>query len=107
MVDFNFSDEINMFLYIVFEYFFFLVFNIKVGYMILDNNGIIILDVNFIFDGELYMVNSEVDIVIEFDVMDFIFYYEFFDNDFISFDVGLNVKYIDGVFFVEDIDSDI
>ena len=44
--------------------------------------------------------------MIELYATDLILYYELFDNDLISFDVGLNAKYIDGAFFVEDTDSD-
>lgn len=104
--DFNFSDETNTSLYIAFEHPVPLIPNIKVGHTTLDNNGTTTLDANFTFDGELYTANSEVDTVIELDATDLILYYELFDNDLISFDVGLNAKYIDGAFFVEDTDSD-
>lgn len=107
IVDFNFDDEINMVLYIVFEYLVLFLFNVKVNYMILDNLGIIMFQFEFIFDGELFIESIMVNIDVEFDVIDFILYYELFDNDLVSFDLGVNVKYIDGVLFVVDRVSDI
>jgi outer membrane protein len=100
--NFNFDDETNASLYIAFEHPVPLVPNLKVVHTTLDNNGTTTLDSSFSFDGELYTANSEVDTITELDATDLILYYELFDNDLVSFDVGLNAKYIDGTFYVED-----
>ncbi|MET0065691.1 MAG: TIGR04219 family outer membrane beta-barrel protein [Candidatus Thiodiazotropha sp.] len=51
---------------------------------------------SFSYAGVDYDAGSDVNM--EFDVQssDFIFYYEVFDNDVLSFDFGLNLKYLDG-----------
>lgn len=104
--NFNFDDETNSSLYIAFEHPVPLVPNLKVVHTTLDNSGTTTLDSSFTFDGELYTANSEVDTITELDATDLILYYELFDNDLVSFDVGLNAKYIDGAFYVEDTESD-
>jgi outer membrane protein len=104
--NFNFDDETNTSLYIAFEHPVPLVPNVKVVHTTLDNNGTTTLDSSFSFDGELYTANSEVNTITELEATDLILYYELFDNDLVSFDVGLNAKYIDGAFYVEDTASD-
>ncbi|NDV92573.1 TIGR04219 family outer membrane beta-barrel protein [Alteromonas sp. 345S023] len=104
--NFNFDDETNSSLYIAFEHPVPLVPNVKVVHTTLDNNGTTTLDSSFSFDGELYTANSEVNTITELEATDLILYYELFDNDLVSFDVGLNAKYIDGAFYVEDTASD-
>lgn len=104
-VIFNFDDEINMFFYVVFEYFVLLVLNVKVNYISLDSKGNIDLQVLFDFDGNMYEENMMLLIEMNIDIIDFILYYEIFDNDLVSFDIGVNGKYIDGILYVEDVDS--
>lgn len=100
--DFNFDDETNTALYIAFEHPVPFVPNVKISHATLDNSGSTVLNTNFTFDGELYTANSEVNTDVEIDSTDFIMYYELFDNDLVSFDLGINAKYIDGSLAVAD-----
>jgi len=100
--DFNFDDETNTALYIAFEHPLPFVPNIKIGHTTLDNSAATTLTSNFTFDGDLYTADSQVNTMVELNATDIILYYELFDNDLISFDVGVNAKYVDGTFSVDD-----
>lgn len=100
--DFSFDDESNTALYIAFEHPVPFVPNVKINRTSLDNTGSTVLTTNFTFDGQLYTANSEVNSDVEIDATDFILYYELFDNDVVSFDLGVNAKYIDGTLGVVD-----
>ncbi|WP_338518741.1 TIGR04219 family outer membrane beta-barrel protein [Alteromonas gracilis] len=100
--DFSFDDETNTALYVAFEHPVPFIPNVKINRTSLDNSGTTVLSTNFTFDGELYTANSEVDSDVEIDATDFILYYELFDNDLVSFDLGINAKYIDGTLAVVD-----
>ena len=104
--DFNFDDETNTALYIAFEHPVPFLPNVKVNQTTLDNSGTTTLDSTFTFDGELFSESTTVNTDIELDATDFILYYELFDNDLVSFDLGVNAKYIDGALFVVDTASD-
>jgi outer membrane protein len=54
------------------------------------------LSADFDFNGVPYSANESVDVDFNLQSSDFIFYYEFLDNDLVSLDLGLNVKYLDG-----------
>jgi outer membrane protein len=54
------------------------------------------LSSEFTFNGETYSVNESVDVDFNLQSSDFIFYYEFLDNDIVSLDLGMNAKYLDG-----------
>ncbi|RDV24018.1 TIGR04219 family outer membrane beta-barrel protein [Alteromonas aestuariivivens] len=99
---FNFDDETNSAAYIALEHPIPLVPNIKLNYTTMDTGGSTSLNDNFTFDGELFPAGTEVMTVAELTTTDFILYYELFDNDLISFDIGVNGKYIDGTFSVEE-----
>jgi outer membrane protein len=98
--EFNFEDETKGSFYVAFEHPIPLIPNIKVQKTNLDTYGDMALAANFTFGGELFTVNTNVLSDIELDSTDIILYYELFDNDLISFDVGINGKYIDGTLFV-------
>ena len=100
--NFNFDDETNTSFYVAVEHPLPFIPNIKVARTTLDNSGTTALDTSFTFDGELYTANSNVDTTIDLTATDFILYYELFDNDLISFDLGVNAKYIDGSLSVVD-----
>jgi len=100
--NFNFADETNTSFYVAVEHPLPFIPNIKVARTTLDNSGTTALDTSFTFDGELYTANSTVDTTIDLTATDFILYYELFDNDLVSFDLGINAKYIDGSLSVVD-----
>lgn len=102
---FNFDDETNTSFYVAFEHFVPLVPNVKVNYTSLDSKGNTDLQASFDFDGNTYEENTNLLTETNIDSTDFILYYEIFDNDLVSFDLGVNGKYIDGTLYVEDADS--
>ncbi|MFT4993989.1 MAG: outer membrane protein [Paraglaciecola sp.] len=97
---FTFDDESKGSFYVALEHPVPLIPNIKVQKTNLDTKGNIVLNTNFTFGGELFTSNTDVLSDIELQSTDFILYYELFDNDLISFDVGINAKYIDGILVV-------
>lgn len=100
--NFNFDDETNGAAYIAVEHPVPFLPNLKVNYTGLDTAGVTNLETSFTFDGNLYTAESDVLTDAEITSTDIILYYELFDNDLISFDVGLNGKVIDGTLLVED-----
>ncbi|WJG09924.1 TIGR04219 family outer membrane beta-barrel protein [Aliiglaciecola sp. LCG003] len=76
--------------------------NIKVRRTTLDTGGDVTLNSNFTFNGEIFSVDTPLMSQVDLTNTDFILYYELFDNDLVSFDFGINGKYIDGEIFVQD-----
>ncbi len=103
--NFNFDDETNGAAYIALEHPVPFLPNVKVNHTDMATAGTTRLNSNFTFDGNLYTTQSDVYTDADIVATDVIFYYELFDNDLISFDVGLNGKYVDGTLIVEDSDS--
>jgi outer membrane protein len=103
--NFMFEDETKGSFYVAFEHPIPLVPNIKLQRTDLDTAGEVNLDANFEFGGELYTTNTDVLTDVELTSTDIILYYELFDNDLISFDVGINGKYLDGNLIVQDRDD--
>ena len=97
---FNFEDETKPNLYAAFEHPVPLFPNIKLQQTEMDTSGDVMLESNFTFGGELFSINTDINSNVQLSSTDIIMYYELFDNDLISFDVGLNVKYIDGELLV-------
>ena len=100
--NFNFDEQANSNLYVAFEHPLPLIPNVKLQRTVIDTNGETTLDTGFDFGGKTYASSSNLITDVELTATDFILYYELFDNDLISFDLGLNVKYIDGELFVTD-----
>jgi outer membrane protein len=103
--DFNFEDESVSNLYVAFEHPLPLVPNIKIQRTEMDTSGDILLEQNFTFGGQSFSINSNATSDVQLSATDIILYYELFDNDLISFDVGLNTKYIDGELLVTNKDE--
>ena len=94
--NFNFEDKANSNLYVAFEHPLPLIPNIKVQRSIMDTLGEAKLNSTFTFGDEIYASDIDVITDVGLTATDFILYYELFDNDLISFDVGINAKYLDG-----------
>jgi outer membrane protein len=94
--NFNFEDKANSNLYVAFEHPLPLIPNIKVQRTIMNTMGETTLNSQYSFGGEIYAANTDLNTDVQLTATDFILYYELFDNDLISFDVGVNAKYIDG-----------
>jgi outer membrane protein len=104
-VNFNFEDEAKPSYYMAFEHPIPFIPNIKVQRTEMDTNGDVTLEGNFTFGGELFSINSNVTSDVQLSSTDIILYYELFDNDLISFDVGINAKHLDGELLVTSIDD--
>ncbi|GGW91743.1 TIGR04219 family outer membrane beta-barrel protein [Alteromonas halophila] len=102
---FNFDDKTNSSFYVAFEHFVPFVPNAKVSRTTMDSAGTTNLTTDFTFEGNTYTANTNVVTDSQMTSTDLILYYELFDNDLVSFDLGVNGKYIDGTFSVEDTQS--
>lgn len=94
--DFNFEDETFISYYAALEHPVPLVPNLKLKYTELELNGSATLTDTFSFNGSDYAVGRKVDTLSDLTHIDYILYYEIFDNDLISIDLGLNAKQFDG-----------
>ncbi|WP_340681140.1 TIGR04219 family outer membrane beta-barrel protein [Paraglaciecola sp.] len=102
LVDFNFDDKTQSSFYVAFEHPIPLVPNIKIQRTGMDTNGEVSLPTQFKFGDIILPVDTAVLTDVKLTTTDFILYYELFDNDLISFDFGINAKYLDGELFVID-----
>lgn len=100
--NFNFDDDMQGSAYIAVEHPVPFVPNVKISHSTLDTEGNTRLDANYTFDGNLYTAESTVFTSVDLTTTDFILYYELFDNDILSFDLGVNGKYVDGALLVND-----
>ena len=105
MADFNFDSNANSSFYAAVEHPLPFVPNIKLSYTTLDSDGNTSLTSTFTFDGDVYTMGNDIYTQVEMSTTDIILYYELFDNDLVSFDVGVNAKYVDGTLYVADTDS--
>ena len=100
--EFNFKDKGQSNWYVAFEHPLPLIPNIKMQRTEMNTSGDVILERNVAFGGNLFVTNSKVTSDVQLTTTDSILYYELFDNDLISFDVGINAKHIDGELLVTD-----
>jgi len=89
---FKFDDETFTSYYAALEHPVPLVPNIKLKYPELELNGDTTLDETFSFGGSDYVVGTQVGTVSDLSHIDYILYYEIFDNDLVSIDLGVNAK---------------
>lgn len=101
-LDFNFDDKTQSSFYVALEHPIPLVPNIKLQRTSMDTDGMVSLSANFTFGDEIFTTSSTVLTDVSLTSTDAILYYELFDNDLLSFDVGINAKYLDGELFVVD-----
>ncbi|ASM48819.1 hypothetical protein PESP_a0585 [Pseudoalteromonas espejiana DSM 9414] len=94
--DFNFEDETFVSYYAALEHPVPLVPNLKLKYTELELNGSATLTDTFSFNGSDYVVGTTANTLSDLTHIDYILYYEIFDNDLISIDLGLNAKQFDG-----------
>ncbi|MES9831087.1 MAG: TIGR04219 family outer membrane beta-barrel protein [Candidatus Thiodiazotropha sp. DIVDIV] len=79
--------------------------NFKVRTNDLSADGDEVLTESFRYAGMNFPAGREVNVEFDMQSTDFVLYYELFDNDLVSFDFGLNLKYLDGDIRVEDTGS--
>jgi outer membrane protein len=101
MQSFELDSERNAILTLAFEHPVPFLPNLKIKTNDLSSSGDERLPDDFNFSSIDFPEGLEVSVDFEVQNTDFIFYYEIFDNDSVSFDLGLNVKYLDGDIGVE------
>jgi outer membrane protein len=101
-VDFNFEDETKGSIYVALEHPLPLVPNVKLQRTGLDTEGETALSSSMTFGGELFSADTSVNTSLDLVSTDYIAYYELFDNDLISLDIGVNAKHVDGEIYLEE-----
>ncbi|WP_157981095.1 TIGR04219 family outer membrane beta-barrel protein [Pseudidiomarina insulisalsae] len=94
--NFHFDDEQQQSAYLAFEHPIPLFPNVKVRHNDLITNGSQLLDQQFSFFGTDFAANSRVNYTADLSHTDYTFYYELFDNDLLTFDLGVTAKRVDG-----------
>lgn len=100
--DFNLQDEQQGSYFIAVEHPLPFLPNIKIAYTNLDTKGSTTLTSNFEFDDKTFTANTAVNAVFDVSYNDYTFYYELFDNDLLTFDLGLTARDIEGDIDVAD-----
>lgn len=100
-IAFNFDDQTKGSFYLALEHPVPFVPNVKIQRSDMDTQGEITVSSNFTFAGESFSSDTAVMTDMQLVSTDFILYYELFDNDLVSFDVGLNGKQLDGDVFMQ------
>ncbi len=102
---FNFKDKTNSSYYVAAEHFVPFVPNVKFRQTTMDTAGTTTLSDDFSFQGDTYAADTAILTDSDMTATDLILYYELFDNDLVSSDVGVNGKYLDGTLAVQDTQS--
>lgn len=105
MQTFDFEDETYTSYYAALEHPIPLVPNVKLKYTDLELNGSATLDEGFEFGDAVFPIGSEVNTISDLSHVDYILYYEIFDNDLVSIDLGINAKQFDGEILVRNSDD--
>ncbi|GGD72959.1 TIGR04219 family outer membrane beta-barrel protein [Lacimicrobium alkaliphilum] len=105
VTDFDFDKETNSNLYVALEHPVPLLPNIKIRRQNLNISGATTLDQDFTFAGQTYVQTRSLASDGYLDSTDYVVYYEVFDNDLLSLDLGLNAKDFDGQISVRDVDD--
>lgn len=95
---FTFSDQQHGNYFIALEHPLPLIPNMKIARTVLDTDGRTTLESDFEFNGEVFSADSTIDSTIDLSYVDYTLYYELFDNDLLTFDVGLTARDFDTKF---------
>lgn len=93
--NFNLADQEQGSFFAALEHPLPLVPNVKIARTTLDTDGSTELSESFSFDGEDYNVGDTLTTNFDISYMDYTLYYEIFDNDLISIDVGITGRDFD------------
>jgi len=96
MQDFNLDDDNKVSFSIALEHPVPVLPNFRVRSNDLSSSGDTTLNESFTYAGETFAINTTVATEFEIQNTDITLYYEVFDNDVVSFDLGLTGKYLDG-----------
>ncbi len=105
LLDFDYSTEKQNTMYIALEHFIPLVPNLKVRQSEMKTSGQVNSSLEYTFNGETFAADSTLASSFDVTSTDFVLYYEILDFDAASFDVGLNVKYLDGTVSLASVDD--
>ena len=94
------KDESDVFAKVYIEHPLPIIPNIKVGYSDFGHSGSGLVNSAFNFAGQTYTVGSKIDSAFDLKMYDLALYYEILDN-WVNLDVGVNVKYVDGLVSVK------
>lgn len=103
--DFSFADDNQKSYYVAFEHPIPLFPNAKVRHNELTHSGQQVLAQDYDFFGQTYAAATTLGYHTDFSHTDYTFYYELFDNDLVSFDLGVTAKRVDGVIEVRSQDQ--
>ena len=92
---FDFDDEKQGSFFVALEHPIPLIPNIKIASTTLDTVGKGAISGSFTFDGETYSDETTLDTTFDVSYVDYTFYYELFDNDLLTFDLGLTARDLD------------
>ena len=95
-VDFNLADEKQNSFFIAFEHPLPLIPNVRIASTSLETEGNTTLTTEFEFEGETFREDANVNADFNISYVDYTLYYELFDNDLLSFDLGLTGRDFDG-----------
>ncbi len=98
--DLKWGDESDLFVKAYLEHPLPILPNIKIGYSNFSHDGSGTVSDSFVWGGETFTINDNIESSFDLDIYDFTFYYEILDN-WLNMDVGLNVKYVDGTIDVQ------
>lgn len=102
LTNFDFDTETKGSFYVALEHPVPFIPNIKVRQTGMDTSGDVLLSTSFDFNDQTFSNNTTLNTEVDVSNTDFILYYELFDNDLVSFDFGINGKYVDGTIYVAD-----
>lgn len=103
---FGFADEKQKSFYLAFEHPVPLLPNIKIRDNELSTQGMVTLSEDFTYNGEGYTAGTSLASSVDLSHTDITLYYEIFDNDLLSFDLGVTGKKVDGLLAVRDAQSE-
>lgn len=104
--EFAFDDEKQQSFYVALEHPIPLVPNIKIRENELLTQGSVTLTEDFSYNGVGYAAGTTLGSSIDLSHTDFTLYYEIFDNDLLTVDLGLTAKKVDGLLAVRDAQSE-
>lgn len=92
---FDFEDETQGNFFIALEHPIPLIPNLKIASTTLDTIGGATIEGSFEFEGVTYNANSQLDTTFDASYVDYTLYYEVFDNDLLTFDIGFTARDLD------------
>ena len=96
LIDFNLKKERQVNYFIAIKHPFPLLPNVRIARTALDTTGSITLKQAFNFGGKTFAVGDTVNTRVNVSYIDYTLYYQLFDNDLFSFDLGLTARDFNG-----------